>query len=90
MPKRTKKPTSPAARQILSVLSRPKAASKELADLRQWKADAVVVLKQVEFGIPGSRKCPSCFGWNASDNGETPLQHTKECPLAKLLVGVPR
>lgn len=58
--------------------------SHALRDARLIAAapDLLAALKLVEFGNAVTHhKCVACAGWNMGPNGETPRQHTHDCPV---------
>lgn len=58
---------------------------KELSKVRARLVQAEALLKNLEFLRFFNQKCPVCFGWNASPQGETPRAHQTGCPLNAFL-----
>lgn len=65
--------------------------AEEIAQLKLDLEAARVVLRRVEFGGIGHRKCPVCLGWEGGPKGrgEVEMQHTADCELAAVLKGEP-
>lgn len=59
------------------------AAKSWFVSLREENLELKKLLKSIEFGGLGRRKCPVCAGWEVvPGNGECSEVHTKNCPLA--------
>jgi hypothetical protein len=55
------------------------------ANLIAAAPELLTALKSVEWHGHGMNRCPCCFGWEASGNGETDRHHNAGCVLANAI-----